>query len=162
MIAQASHALAIAFLAAALAAGFGVVLARSLLAMCVCLVAVGGAAAAFMALLGRGDGALALALFAAGWAPVLLLAAMLLSARSVKGLRRGRPWLSIGTGAAMVGAILWATRELNGSAAVVVGESPQLSVWPVALIFVAASACVGLLGYGERGALHQGRAEREP
>jgi hypothetical protein len=155
-----AHTLAIALLAAALAAGFGVVLARSLLAMCVCLVAAGAAAAAFMALLGRGDGALALALFAVGWTPLLLLAAMLLSARSAKGLRRGRPWLSIGTGAALVAAILWATRDFDGSAAVHAGAAPHLGVWPAAMIFVAAAACVGLLGYGERGALHQDPAER--
>ena len=161
MIAQLSHLLTIALLASALAAGFGLVMARSLVAMCVSLAAVGAATAALMALLGRGDGALALVLFSVGWAPLLLLAAMLLSARSVKGPRRRRPWLSMGAGGAIVGALVWATRELNEPAAALVSAPPQLSVWPVVLIFVAATACVGLLGHGERGALHQGLAERE-
>ena len=161
MIAEGAHWFASAFLAAALVAGFGVVMARSLLAMCVYLAAVGATVASSVALLGRGDGALALVLFAVGWAPLVLLAAMLLSARSVKGGRRGHPWLSIGTGAAMLGAILWAVRELGGSE-VFVGAATQLGVWPAALIFVAAAGCVGLLGYGERGALHSTFAERDP
>ncbi len=162
MIAEGAHWFASAFLAAALAAGFGVVMARSLLAMCVYLAAAGAAVAASVALLGRGDGALALVLFAVGWAPLLLLAAMLLSARSVKGGRRGRPWLSIGTGAAILGAILWAVRELDGSEVNFAGAATQLGVWPAALIFVAAAGCVGLLGYGERGALHSSFSERDP
>ncbi len=162
VLAQAAHWLAAPLLAAALAAGLGVIMARSLFAMCMCLAAAGASAAAAAALLGAGEGALALALVAAAWAPLLLLAAMLLSARAAKPRRRGRPYLSIVAAAVSAGAILWAAPELEAPARSVHGAAASLGVWPAMLLFVAGAACVGLLGYGERGVLQNGLPENQP
>ncbi len=161
MLAQAAHWLAAPLLAAALAAGLGVIMARSLFAMCMCLAAAGASAAAAAALLEAGEGALALALVTAAWAPLLLLAAMLLSARAAKPLRRGRPYLSFVAAAATAGAVLWAAPELDAPARAAHGAAAPLGVWPAMLLFVTGAACVGLLGYGERGVLQNGPQERE-
>jgi len=132
--------------------------ARSLFSMCMYVLAAGALTAAVVLLLGAGDGALALALFAAAWAPVFLLATMLLSTRAAKPIRRGRPWLSIGAAAVSAGAMLWPASELAARSAGSV-ESSAVGFWLAPLIAVAAAACVGLLGYGERGAFERGPPE---
>lgn len=147
--------LALLLACAVVASAIGAIVARSLFSMCMYLLAAGALAAAVVLLLGAGEGALALALFAAAWAPVLLLAAMLLSARAVKPMRRGRPWLSMGAATVSAGAILWPAAEL-GARAAPASEMSGLGFWLAPLIFATAAACLGLLGYGERGALGRG------
>ncbi len=154
-----AHWLAAALLLAALGAGLGAALARSLFALCMCLTACAAFIASALALTGAGDSGLALALVGAAWAPLLLLAAMLLSARAVKTRKRARPWLSIAAVSATVLALLWAG-SAPGLTQTMIGADAQLGPWPALLMFVACAACVGLLGYGERGAF--GGVEQEP
>ena len=146
--------IALGLLGAALVAAFGAIWARSLFAMCMHLVAAGASVAAMALVLGAGEGALALALFGAAWAPVLLLAAMLLSARAAKDTRRGWPLLSLIGAAAALCAVWWPLLQLEtradaGGAYVSAG----MGFWLAPLLLVMAVACVSLLGYGERGAL---------
>jgi hypothetical protein len=153
--------LALALACAALAVATGAMLARSLFAMCMHLGAAGALTAAAVLGLGAGDVALPLALFAGAWAPVLLLAAMLLSARATRAARRRAPWFSI-LAAAAAGAGLWFIVPDLGPTAAPPPSAPHsaLGAWLAPLILASAGACVGLLGYGERGAF-QRRVEDE-
>lgn len=133
-------------------AAFAVLAARSLFSLCVALAALSACAAGALLALDRPDGAAALALLGVGIAPIVLLGGVLLSARAAKPRTRGSPWLSIGAAILAAAAMLWAapTLELGPAIAAPRGGAPSaLAV----LIFVASAACVGLLGYGERGVL---------
>jgi hypothetical protein len=152
--------LALALMVVAIASAIGALAARSLFVTCMHLVAAGVSAAAATMLVRSGDGALAFALFAAAWVPVLLLAAMLLSTRSAKAPRRGLPWVSM-LGASLAAVALWyPLLDLRGAAPAQASEPvAALSFWLAPLAFAAAAACIGGLGFGERGALGHG-AER--
>ena len=63
--------LAVALLGVAIATAIGAMVARSLFVTCVHVAVTGVAVAAAVLLLGADDGGLALAVFAAAWAPVL-------------------------------------------------------------------------------------------
>lgn len=157
MIALGVETLALALTAGVIAAAFYAVTARSLFAMCVALVAAGALAAGALLALGAGGAALGQALFGVALAPVILLAALLLSSRAVKPARGGRPWLTIAAASAVAAAILWGAPELAGPSTARVAPAPAAPItpWIAPLIFVAAAACVGLLGFGERGALER-------
>jgi hypothetical protein len=155
MNAEALQWLALALLGAAMAGAFGAIAARSLFAMCMHVSAAGAAVAAVVLLLGGGVGGLATALLAAAWAPVLLLAAMLLSARAAKHQRSGSAllgWLAAGLTATF---IWWPLRDLTGARAPVLGDGGS-AFWIAPLLLVFVAICVGLLGYGERGAMTGG------
>lgn len=146
--------LALALIAVAIASAAGALLARSLFVTCMHVIAAGVSCAAAAMLLRAGDGALAFAVFAGAWAPVLLLAAMLLSARSAKTSRRGLPWLSIASATVAAAAIWWPLFELRGAAPLPAAQPVEaLSFWLAPLVFAAVVTCLGALGYGERGAL---------
>lgn len=148
-------ALALVLLAGAAVLAFAALLARSLFTTSIQLAGAGALIAALLALLGQGEGALATALLMVGWTPVMLLAAMLLSAR-VTGARRPAPWLSIAAAGASAAALAWAVLGADAHAPLPLARSlPGVSVWFAPLLFVVAVACVGLLGHGERGALGQ-------
>lgn len=156
LLSLAAHGLALALTIGAAAAVIGALTARSLYAMCVQLIAAGACIAASMLTLGAGDGALAQALLGVALAPVVLLATMLLSARAAKPRRTGVPWLTFVAAAAAAVAILWMTPELGRAApAAAQTQAGALAPWLAMLVFVAAATCVGLLGYGERGALQR-------
>ncbi|MCX7356588.1 MAG: hypothetical protein NT015_00325, partial [Alphaproteobacteria bacterium] len=105
--------LAAALLGVAIATAIGAMLARSLFVMCVHVTVTGVAVAAAVLLLRADDGGVALALFAAAWAPVLLLAAMLLSVRATKAQQQHRfPWVSLLCAAVAAAAIWWPLFEL--------------------------------------------------
>lgn len=149
--------LAGALLGVAIATAIGAVLARSLFVTCVHVTVTGVAVAAAVLLLGADDGGVALALFAAAWAPVLLMAAMLLSVRATKTAQvRAFPWLSLLGAAAAAVAIWWPLLELAAAPAAIQGELAGLSFWLAPLLLVAGAGCVGVLGFGERGALRPG------
>ena len=65
-----------------------------------------------------------------------------------------------GASALAGGAILLAAPDLGSAPRPTNPEPVALGFWLAPLLLVAAAACVGLLGYGERGAL-QRRVERE-
>lgn len=146
--------LALALMAVAIGSAIGALAARSLFVTCMHVLTVGVSVAAATLLLRGGDGGLALALFATAWAPVLLMAAMLLSARATKAARARLPWLSILGAVVVAGAIWWPLMELSTAAPVLpVHALDGLSFWLAPVLLVAAAGCVGVLGYGERGAL---------
>lgn len=149
--------LAVALLGLAIATAIGAMLARSLFVTCVHVAVTGVAVAAAVLLLGADDGGMALALFAAAWAPVLLMAAMLLSARATKAASARRfPWLSLLGAAVAAAAIWWPLGELVTAApADVQSELSGLSFWLAPLVLVAGAGCVAALGFGERGSLRQ-------
>ncbi len=151
--------LALAFLCATAVTAVAALMARSLVAMCMYLAAAGVLAAAAMLALGAGDGALTLALFLAAWAPLLLLAAMLLTARATRAKRRGWPWFSLSAAIAAAAGVLFAVPDLGGAAAPAAANPGAIGAWLAPLLLAAAAACVGMLGYGERGALQHAGSE---
>jgi uncharacterized MnhB-related membrane protein len=151
--------IALALMLGVIAAALGAASARSLYAMSMYLTAAGALAAAALLAHGAGDAALAQALVGIGLAPFLVLAALLLSSRAAKPRRGGRPWLSIVAACAVAGAVLWTLPDLGAPAPAriaLVADHP-LAPWLAPLLLVLAAACVGLLGYGERGALERGQ-----
>ncbi len=153
---DALNSLQLVLMGCALVGGCGAIFSRSLFAGCMHLTAVGASVAALILLLGAADGALALALFAAAWAPVLLLGAMVISARAAKTTTRGVPYVSLlAAAAALVGA-WWPLSEIIGQDAISEQAPVAITFWLAPLLLVIAVACVGLLGYGERGAFENG------
>jgi hypothetical protein len=129
---------------------FLVVLFSCALAVCVSVAVFG---------MGGADGALALTLVSVAWTPIILLGGVLLTTRSARRTRWTKSAPAVLAAAASFGAITWASPEL------MVGAAPGLEVGaPIEgvapLMLAAALACVGLLGYGERGALQQPRGRR--
>lgn len=144
----------------AIAAALAALTARSLLAVCLYLAAMGALVAAALLSLGAGEAALAAALGFVGWTPVLLLGGVLLSARAAKNFKRGAPWASIAA-AALAGALVLVGAIDLGEAPIETDASLGASgLWLTMLLLAAGAACVGLIGFGERGALR--RLEREP
>ncbi|HRP10715.1 MAG TPA: hypothetical protein PLK37_06755 [Terricaulis sp.] len=145
-----THALALLLALAAIGAALIALSVRALFATCMALAAVSACAAVALMALGAGEGALALALFGAGLAPVLMLAGVLLSARAAKAMKHGPIWFSAVAAGAVGAAIVWAAPELARAPA-----APALSgaaaPWLALLLFVAALGVVALLGFGERG-----------
>jgi hypothetical protein len=159
MIAASMHWLALVLGLAALVASVAALMARSLFAMCMCIAAAGALATGVLLALRAGDAGLVVALFSAAWAPILLLGTILLSVRSVKPMR-GAPWFSLAAAGAAGTAIMWVVPDLTPAAAQASGGEGAVGPWLAPLLLVAAAACVGLLGYGERGALQ--RQENPP
>ncbi|MBL8545603.1 MAG: hypothetical protein JNL81_04020 [Hyphomonadaceae bacterium] len=149
--------LALALLAVAIASAIGAVAARAMFVTVMHLVTAGVSVAAAVLVLQAGQGGLALALFAAAWAPVLLLAVTLLSARSARASRRGLPLFSLAGALGAAIAIWWPLVELASVAPTGIAHQFQgLAFWLAPVVFVAGAGCVGVLGYGERGALTRG------
>lgn len=153
-----SVALAVTWLAGVLALGAGVLAvaalrARSLFVTAACLAGVVALAAAAALLLGGGDGAVAMAAFGVALAPVIVMAGVLLSARTAK-TTRGGLWISAVAVVAGVAAAVAIAPEL-GAGPTAAPSSAPISLWLGVLMFVAATACVAVLGYGERGVLQR-------
>jgi hypothetical protein len=151
--------MALVLIAAAAVAAMSALGARSLVGMCLAVAAMAALSAAALATRG-GDGALALAAFGVGFAPMLLMAGLLLSTRAVKS-RRSETWLGLVAACAAAGLIAVAAPELEQAPAPV-AEGGAVGLWLAALVFVSAVACAGLLGYGERGVLGRRAPELEP
>jgi hypothetical protein len=151
-VAQALPWVAIVAMLLGVGAAIAVLAARSLFSACIGLAALCACASAALLGLGYADGALALAAFGVGIAPVVLLAGLLLTGRAVKPRARGRPWISIIAAACAATAMLWAAPTL-GIAEPIAAPRGGVPLALAALVFVAVAACVALLGYGERGAL---------
>lgn len=134
-------------------AGSAAVCARSPVAMCIWLVAMGALATPLLVLLGGDRGAVALALLSVGWAPAVLLAAILLTARdSSAPQRRRRPWHVLVAGATIVAALGWGmSSAFFAVGAVAVQDRATPAAWLAVLAFIAATGCWNLLAFGERG-----------
>ncbi|MGD9815016.1 MAG: hypothetical protein AB7V17_05865, partial [Hyphomonadaceae bacterium] len=98
-----------------------------------------------------------------GLAPVLLMAATLASAPAVRA-RRAFPWLSVAAAALAAAVVVASMLDLPPlpQAARAAPRTVALGFWLAPLLLAAAAACVGLLGYGERGAFLRRGEEREP
>jgi hypothetical protein len=152
-----------AWLAVVSAVGVGVLAlamlrARSLFVTAAAVAAMSALAVCAVLLLHGGDGAVALAAFGVGIAPVLLMGVVLLSTRAAKGARGG----AVVYGAALFAAVAAAAviaPEWRGSAISTPSSTP-VPLWTGALVLVAAAACLAVLGYGERGVLE--RRDRGP
>lgn len=150
-----AHALALIFTIAAIAAALLALSVRALFASAIAVGAISACAAAAMLALGAGEGALALALLGVGLAPVLMLGAILLSARASKAVNQGPIWFSAAGAVAAGAAVLWAAPELGATQAEPVLNGAA-GPWLAALVFVAALAVLALLGFGERGPFSAG------
>ena len=151
---------ALALMCAAFAVALGALLARALFVMCMYLVAAGALAAGALALL-YGGGAAGVALMFAGIAPVALLGLILLSVRTTKAQRRARPWLSVGAAGGVALVVLWSTSELGVMTQAEAPPPEAIGAWMAPIVFVAVAAFIGLLGYGERGALQRNAMDGE-
>lgn len=151
---------ALALMCAAFATALGAVLARALFVMCMYLIAAGALAAGAFALL-YGGGGVGIALMFAGVAPVALLGLILLSVRTTKAQRRARPWLSVGAAVVVALVVLWSTSELDVTGPTEAPPPEAISAWIAPIVFVAVAAFIGLLGYGERGALQRNSMDGE-
>jgi hypothetical protein len=150
---NAAEIVAIALFAAAFAAGVAAVAARALFASIMALAAAAALVAAALAFLGATHGALIAALGFAVLTPTLLLGAVLLSARSAKAQTSAPRWLAAGA-AAMIGGIVFAA---TGDLGVPARLAPDASIlgWVGVVIFAGVVACVGMLGFGEAGAIEK-------
>jgi hypothetical protein len=158
-IASAGAWLAASFVFIAIAVAIAVVNSRSLFVMSVAIAATSALAAAAVLALRGGDGALAVAAFGVGLAPIILLAGVLLSARVTKAPARGVAMLSaIGVAGAVI-VVLHVAQDLPNAHAQSTGSGDPPGIWLAALLFVVAIGCAALLGYGERGVLEPRRRQ---
>lgn len=154
-VASAGPWLAAGLVFVAIATAIAVVNARSLFVMSVAVAATSAVAAAAVLALRGGDGALALAAFGVGLAPVILLAGVLLSARVTKTPARAVAVLSIVGITGAIAVVLLVAPELRDAQPRPIGGGDAADIWLAALLFVVAVGCAALLGYGERGVLEK-------
>ncbi|GAM98832.1 hypothetical protein U91I_02468 [alpha proteobacterium U9-1i] len=148
--------LAFALCVVASVAAIGALTARSLISMAMFVAAAGATAAGALAASGAAVAAVSFAVVSAVLAPFVILACLLLSTRTAKPRRGARPWPSIVGAAAVVAALLWVLPDLTPAHMNDVGaDSSGALFWFAPMFFVGVSATVGLLGYGERGALQR-------
>lgn len=148
--------LAVMLTASAVVLAISVLSARSLFVMSVALGATTALAAGALLALGGGDGALNLVLAGTGLMPIILLAAVLLSARAAKAQHRGVLWLCLGAVALAIAAVASIAPDvLSARTALRQFAEPASGVWLAVLMFVVTVGAVALLGYDERGALER-------
>jgi hypothetical protein len=145
----------------ALAAAGVVIATRSLFVVSVALVVMLAMAAAAFAGLGLANAALGASVFGVALAPTLLLGAIVLTGRSAKRYPLGA-FLLAGIACILLAAAL--TASLFGFVTAADRPPPPaprgVALLLTAIVFVAALASVGLLGYGERGLLGRRRSAR--
>ncbi len=135
-------------------------LARTLFVSVTAVTAGGACIAASFFVRGGGDAGLAVAVLLAAWAPVMLLGAMLLTGRVAKATPRVRAAPILACAVVVLAAIGVPAVELAGTTpSRLSAVANSAAGWLACLMLVAALGCLGLLGYGERGALSGARAE---
>jgi hypothetical protein len=133
-------------------AGIGAGMARTHFVSVLYLAAAMMLAAMAMLAFGADQAAVALAIAGIAWVPLFLFGGVLLSGKAVRSRARGR-WLVTAV-AIMSGAVVaWAARDSLPETAL---AAPQgFGVWLAPLILAPTIVCIGLLGFGERGALER-------
>ena len=141
--------------------------ARALFVACV----TGALMSAIAGLALMGDGAvlpaIGLVVLGVSLFPAWLLGGMVLSTNAAKDSRRRGPWLTSLAALATAAVIVAATPELITTPNIAFPETAGLPALLAALMFVAGVCVIGLIGYGERGALgprdgrRDGRRERD-
>ncbi|MDX2274679.1 MAG: hypothetical protein NW206_04440 [Hyphomonadaceae bacterium] len=154
--------LALVLIAASAACAVAAATTRSLVILALSLWACAAFATTALLCLSESTGALALALFAAGLAPALLLATLSLSARAVKGPKRKLPYLTIAGGLCVIGVLIWGLPDLASAARQQRANDDAALYFLSVTVFAGIAALVGVLGFGERGALEKfmGRPEQ--
>ncbi|MES1204108.1 MAG: hypothetical protein ABUS57_21935 [Pseudomonadota bacterium] len=147
-VTQAPLWLALVLIIAACAIALTALMARSLIAAVLTLVASFALIATALMAQGEGDAALALALIAAGFAPFALMGVLLLTGRAVKA-RRGAPWTTFAAAAAAALAIIWISPDITAAPAAV--AAAPMAPWLALLMLVAGAGVFALIGVGERG-----------
>lgn len=151
--------LGVVLLAAAIIAAIGVVLARSLFALCMHVLATGLAVAAFIALVNDADAGF-MAAGAVGAAAILMICGVTLTARAVKPAHAKSVVRVLGAAGVAALLIVMAAPHVALPA-----QTPhhagalQVAVWLAPLMLTAAAACLGLLGFGERGAFEPDKTQ---
>lgn len=151
---QAFVAIALCF--GALAAGIAAACARALFSAAMYAAGAAVLAAGAVAAFAAEEGALIIVLTGVLWTPLLLLATMLLTARTTKPAKRMIGVAVVLLAAPLAGVVI-APVLVSPPAGVASEHDAQLSFWLAPLIAAAACTCAALLGYGERGALQRGR-----
>lgn len=124
-------------------------LSRSVLSIAIVVAAAGVLLAIVALTFGGSDVALAAAVAFGGWAPIILVALMLLTAQTARQSRRNLAWLAALPAAALAVALPFGQLGLARQSAI---AAPEGAVFWLCLILMATGAvCVGLLAYGERG-----------
>lgn len=156
----AAPSLALALIAMAAVCAFAAATTRSLVTLALALAACATFATAALLCVNQPVVALALAVLGAGLTPAMTFAALALSARVVKGRKRRIPFVAIAGGVGVVAALTWALPDLSG-APVSQGRDSAALFLLAAMVFAGAATLVGVLGFGERGALEvfAGRAD---
>ena len=134
--------------------------ARALFVAGVCASLVAAMACAALLAHGAVLAAVALALVGAALLLVWVLGGVLLSTTSVKA-RRGTPWLTFLMAFAAGALILAVAPEFAATRAPQIAEPLGLPALLSVLILAAGLSVIGLIGYGERGAL-EGRGRDAP
>lgn len=151
--------LALALSAGALACGMGAVFARAVPAAASFLAGAAAFGATAAVVSGAEDAGLALMLVIAIWGPLLLLAVMVLSSRTMK----ATPAPQVLSGAlgltALSAPIAWGAIELPPMPQTT-QDASNIAPWLASLAFTAAVVSVSSLGYGERGVLGARHAAR--
>jgi len=160
-IAHAAPWIAALFVAFAIAAACAAATARSLVSMSFSVFVCAAFAAATLLVLGRGGGALDIALLGAGLGPCIVLAVLLLSARATRSGKRTPPWITIAAAAVLCGALFIGLPQLPALPSRAAEAEPGIAFWLAGIVFVAGVACLGLLGFGERGALTRAYDSKE-
>jgi hypothetical protein len=147
-----SALVALPLLACVLACAGLALFARSLFVACLCIAVAGAAASGIVLALGSPQGALATALLACAWTPLLVLGVMLLTVRTAKAGRRFG-WAGLIAAAASACIFAWIGAGVSAPAAADASDRIALAVWAAPLLLATAAGSLALLGYGERGAL---------
>lgn len=129
--------------------------ARALFVACVSGALVG--AVAGLVLLANGAVLPAIGLIVLGVAlfPAWLLGGMLLSTNAAKDSRRRAPWLTLLAALATTAVIVTVTPDVAATRSVSFPEPAGLPALLAAIMFVAGVSVIGLIGFGERGALER-------
>jgi hypothetical protein len=138
--------------AGSLVAALAALTARTVFSMCLNLAAAMACAAVSVLALGHGAAALALAAAGVIWGPLLLLAVMLLTARSIKGASWRTRLLPLIAAGAFAASLLALPFGLDSGMQQPVA-SYDFAFWLLSLLMASGAACTALLGFGERGAL---------
>lgn len=125
---------------------------RSMLSIAICVGAAGAMAALVALGLGAGEVALGAAVALGGWAPLVLVALMLLTAGTTKRSRSGPAWL-IALPAATLAVAFPLTQP--GSSQSVIATPAGVAFWLSLVAMATGAVCIGLLAYGERGSFQR-------
>lgn len=151
----AAAVIAVVLSGVALALAIAALTARALFVACVFCALLSAVAAVVLLAQGAALPAIALAIFGAALLPLWFLAGLLLSGNAVKTTRRRAPWLTLVAALATAALIVAVAPDLAITHGLRAGAPSGLPALVGAVIFVAAISVIGLLGFGERGALER-------